>query len=610
MAVTQLAEAAVLRSLTLSELCGGTMASGLSKYRMGAGAFALALPGAAMAQSASPTAPSRDQVNPISTPEVEPPPRLEVEGDIERAPCALADPSYAAIKISFRSADFNNLGPVSAATLRPAYASFIGGEHPISILCDIRDKAATLLRGKGYLAAVQVPVQKIENGAVRFEILYAKLTAVRVMGDAGPDARLLEKYLSRLITNEPFNRLTAERHLLMARDLPGYDVRLTLRPAGTVAGEMVGEVRVNHAPVFADINIQNLASRQTGRFGAQARVQFNGLTGHGDRTSFAAYSTADFQEQQVFQASHDVLIGSHGLRFGGRATYSVARPDLGAIAPDLRGVTYIAGLEASYPIVRSQAFSLSGAGGIELIRQRINSSGAPLSRDNLRIAYARLDGDAVDLKGVGPGGTIGWRFRGAVELRHGLDILHASPDCGKRPAFCRLPGIVAPSLFDADPTATLIRAQADIELRPHRRFTVTFSPRGQYSARPLSAFEQFSAGSYSVGRGFDPGTLVGDSGVGFQTEIRLDSFRLAKRTDIRVQPYAFADHAWTWNKGAAGNPDRLSALGGGARINWPGRMRLDLALAVPVNRIAGETRRRDPRLLATLTTSILPWRFR
>jgi hemolysin activation/secretion protein len=576
------------------------------RHFIGAGVIALALPAQSLAQSASSAAPSRDQIDPLSAPEDAPPARLQVDGDIERAPCALADPAYAAVKITLKAAEFNNLGPVSAEELRPVYASFVGNERPISILCDIRDGAATLLRGKGYLAAVQVPVQKIEDGVVRFEILYARLTAVRVMGEAGPDARLLERHLSRLITNQPFNRIAAERHLLLARDLPGYDVRLSLRPAGTVAGEMVGEVRVNYTPVFADLNLQNLASKQTGRFGGQARVQFNGLTGNGDRTTFAAYSTADFREQQVFQVSHDMLIGSHGLRFGGRATYSLAHPDLGSGSPKLFGRTLIAGLEASYPLRRTQALSLTSAVGIELVDQRIRFAGAPLSDDQLRIAYFRLDGDAVDLKGIGPGGTIGWKIRGQIEARRGLNIFNASRECGPTLALCILPL----SLPDADPTATVLRAAADIELRPHRRFTVHFSPRVQFASRPLSAFEQFSAGNYTIGRGFDPGTLVGDKGFGFQTEVRLDSFRLLPKADIGVQPYAFADHAWVSNKGVAGDPDRLSSVGGGARFTWPGRARLDLVVAVPVNRIGLETKRRDPRILATLTTSFLPWRFR
>ena len=37
---------------------------------------------------------------------------------------------------------------------------------------------------------------------------------------------------------------------------------------------------------------------------------------------------------------------------------------------------------------------------------------------------------------------------------------------------------------------------------------------------PLLAFEEFTAGNYTVGRGYDPATLSGDSGVGVTAELR------------------------------------------------------------------------------------------
>jgi hemolysin activation/secretion protein len=570
--------------------------------------LALAIPGQGFAQTATPTAPTRDQIDPLLPPEPEVRPRLTVEGDIERAPCSLADPAYANIKINFTGAEFNNLGPVSPAELTSVTQPYVGGEHPISIVCDIRDAVATKLRDKGYLAAVQVPVQRIEGGLVKFEVLYAKITTVRVMGYAGLDGKLLEKYLSKLVSDQPFNRLTAERSLLLAQDLPGYDVRLALRPAGTGAGEMVGEVRVKQVPVIADFSIQNLASRSTGRFGGQARIQFNGLTGHGDRTTFAAYTTADFSEQQVYQVGHDMLIGSNGFRIGGRATYALTRPDLGAGTPPVRGRTVFATIEASYPLRRSQAVSISVAGGMELLKQRIRFAGLPLSADRLRIAYARVNGEAVDLKGVGPSGTIGWRLRGSLEARRGLSIFGASPDCIARPAVCGAAGFVPPSLPDGDPTATVVRFSGEAELRTHSRFTVLISPRAQLSSNSLPAFEQFSAGNYTIGRGFDPGALVGDSGVGFQTEIRLDTFRLTPKSTVGVQPYVFADNVWVWNKGIPGDPARMSSVGGGARFTLPGRARLDVYGAAPTHKLPGDLKRRDVRFLMTLTTNILPWR--
>ena len=68
------------------------------------------------------------------------------------------------------------------------------------------------------------------------------------------------------LTKQPvFNRYDAERYLLLASDLPGYTVRLTLRPAGTAPGEVVGDVTVQHTPAYVDFNVQNGGSQRSGR---------------------------------------------------------------------------------------------------------------------------------------------------------------------------------------------------------------------------------------------------------------------------------------------------------------------------------------------------------
>jgi hemolysin activation/secretion protein len=69
--------------------------------------------------------------------------------------------------------------------MRAAWSPFVGSEQPVAVLCEIRDAAATMLRDKGYLAAVQVPTQQIENGVVRMETLYARITAIRARGETG-----------------------------------------------------------------------------------------------------------------------------------------------------------------------------------------------------------------------------------------------------------------------------------------------------------------------------------------------------------------------------------------------------------------------------------------
>lgn len=559
----------------------------------------------AHAQQSNPL-PTRDQLERERTTPPTAPSRLKVEGDIERSSCALADPAYANIRLTLSEAVFNNLGPVDPAELRPAYERYLGQELPLATICEIRDAAATILRAKGYLAAIQVPVQRIESGKVTFEVLFARLTTIRVLGDPGRDAKLLEAYLSQLANGQVFNRLEAERQLLLARDIPGYDVRLSLRPEGTVAGDMVGEVRVVRTPVQADLNIQNMGARQTGRFGGQARVQFNGLTGMGDRTVLSAYSTADFQEQQILQFSHDMLIGGDGFRIGGRATYAWTKPDLGPNTP-VKARTFFASLEASYPFLRTQAASVRGAVGFDYVDQDVFLPQTPISRDHVRVAFARLDFETLDVRGRGPGRTSAWRFAGALEVRKGLSIFDASPDCTKQLAVCINPANIPPSLLDGNPEATLFRFSGVADVKLTRALTLSLQPRAQIATDALLAFEQFSVGNYTVGRGYDPGAIVGDHGVGFAAELRADNIRPFKALPLLAQPFVFVDSAWVWDKGAIGDPYRLTSVGGGLRMNYADRARIDLTLAVPTDTVPGATRRNDVRFLISITTNILPW---
>ena len=89
---------------------------------------------------------------------------MVVEDKTERAPCALGEPRFAAVEVTLTAVTFAGLKIVQADELRPAYDGQLGKPLPISVVCEIRDRAATILRAKGYLAAVQIPPQKIEGG--------------------------------------------------------------------------------------------------------------------------------------------------------------------------------------------------------------------------------------------------------------------------------------------------------------------------------------------------------------------------------------------------------------------------------------------------------------
>jgi hemolysin activation/secretion protein len=162
----------------------------------------------------------------------------------------------------------------------------------------------------------------------------------------------------------------------------------------------------------------------------------------------------------------------------------------------------------------------------------------------------------------------------------------------------------------------VLRASAIAEYRPLPDIAFSLAPRLQVSDDPLFAYEEFSAGNYTVGRGYDPGALVGDSGFGFQSELRYGSGLAQTANALAFQPYAFFDAAWVSNRrdGLDGTQSLFSA-GAGVRAAYGGRARLDLTFAVPLKKLAtGEAvggvaieRRPDPRLLLSFTTRLLPW---
>lgn len=560
------------------------------------------LPANLMAQTTG--APTREEIERGRAPVTEPqrPTRLTVEGDVERAPCPLADPQYANLTVSISAVQFEGLQGLSPELLRPAWESHVGRDMPIAELCEIRDNAATILRREGYLAAVQVPPQRIEKGGtVRFDVLLAKLVAVQVRGDAGRSEKLIAAHLEAIKDRPLFNIYEAERHLLLAGDLPGYDVRLTLRPANAAPGEVIGEVRVTRQQFQVDANIQNYGSRDTGRWGGLARVQINDLTGLGDMTTLSLFNTAEISEQTVLQAGHSFAIGHDGLRLAGDFTYAWTRPDIGI---DLDSDTLIASLAASYPLIRRQSQNLLGTVGFELVDQKVDFGAVTLSEDKLRVLYARVDYDMIDRASLGS--TIGysgaeprWRLGGSVEARHGLSIFGAS-NSGDRI-----------SKLEADPTALVLRAAAYGEFRPIPKITFSLSPRFQYSSDPLLSYEEMSAGNYSFGRGYDPGTIIGDSGIGVQAELRYGSIMPRGANAIALQPFLFFDGGWLWNEDSAFvglDPQKLFSAGGGIRGAWGNRARVDLTLAVPMERAGFLNRRGDARLLLSVTTKLLPWR--
>jgi hemolysin activation/secretion protein len=543
---------------------------------------------------------------------------LTIDGDFERPPCALDRPEFADIRFTVQGARFDGLDRVPSLSLDAAFADYTGRELPVSVLCDIRAEANAILRSAGYLATVEIPEQSLSDGVPDFKVIFGRLTAVRVRGDAGPSEKLVAAYLEKLTTQDVFNTNMAERYLLLADDLPGLNVRLSLRPAaGGAPGDLVGEIAVLRDRGLIDLNVQNLGSEAIGRFGGVLRGEIYDVTGLGDRTSIAVFSTLDFAEQQTLQLGHDFRVGSEGLRIGGQLTLSQTNPSTGLSGFDVEAETVFASIYASYPLVRSRQHSLFLDGGFDLVDQNVDVNDVALTRDRVRVVFARVAGEVADRASVQRVGGYTpfepkFRLRYAVEARHGLGILDASPDCRPNLLGCLFAGAAPPSRIEADPTPLLVRVNADIEYRPVPDIAFVLRNQAQITGDALPAFEEIAAGSFSIGRGYDPGAVLGDSGIMNGLELRYGSLSPQSMTAMALQPYVFSDVAHVWNEDPsrrAANPDRLWSAGGGMRFAWGPGVQGDFLVAVPLVRPDLAADKGDVRFLFTLTARLFPWRF-
>jgi hemolysin activation/secretion protein len=257
---------------------------------------------------------------------------------------------------------------------------------------------------------------------------------------------------------------------------------------------------------------------------------------------------------------------------------------------------------------------MRGSVGMDYVDQDVRLDQIPLTRDRLRVAFARFGIDAISTDFTDPRYSYEeprWRLTTLLELRQGLDIFGSSRFCGTNGLACGA-GHVPTSREEAHSTATVFRFSAYGEYRPIPKLTFALGTRAQYAWDPLLSFEEFSTGNYTVGRGYDPGALLGDRGFGTQAEIRFGSRIPESARKPGVEGYVFWDHAKVLNLDRSlviTGHQSLNSIGGGARVNFD-RFALDAALAVPLNRVGLETHKPDTRFLISLTTRLWPWSFR
>ncbi len=556
---------------------------------------ALSTPLAAWAQAPQPT--PQATAPGTTAPELNPASRLpraarrassDVFAPEPPGPCPLAGSDA---QVTLASVTFNGATAASAEELRPSYAEYIGKTQPVAVLCTIRDRTARILFDKGILARVEIPEQRITGGAFALEVIEAHVVNVRVRGDIGPAQEVIERYVEKLRGMKPFVMDRAQRYLLLASDVPGVTARAAVRPSTSgERGAVDIDVTVTRDPVDALANAQNLGSKVVGRWGALVRGELDSATRYGEATAITVFHTMFSNEQSLVQFTEAARFGSEGLVARGALVYGISHPGETLKVLDLKSESFVGNLELGYPLLRSRLQNVNVSGGFDWIDQTTDVLGTTFNKDQLRVLYARADGDMLTE-------AFNRRFQlaGGVTLRKGISGLGATDT-----------GSALLTRANAKPDAFLVRGIASAETYVAAGFNGTLRLQAQYSGSPLAPFEQLTLGNLSVGRGYDPAAVIGDSGIAASFELRYGSLPLHPL--LSAAPYAFFDAGYVHNNDAAlSGLERgrsLRSIGAGVVFRVANRANLEVTYAHPLDATAPGVRRKDDRLLIQLTASL------
>ena len=551
-------------------------------------------PRAALAQAtvnpaqSGPAQPSREELNPAARIAPAPARDRDLFAQEPPGPCPLRGST---LSFTLKSVDFHGVTALSAEQLRASYADLIGQSVPVSSICDIRDHAATLLFNRGVLARVDIPPQHIADGALHLEVIEAHVVNVRVRGDAGRVQAAVERYLDKLRGMTPFDMRKAQRYLLLASDVPGAQVRAAVRPsANGERGAVDLDITVTSQAADLTANVQNLESQEIGRFGGLLRLDVNSLTTFGDRTSVVGYHTLDTNEQGVIQLLEEARIGGDGLIARGSLVYGETRPG-GALGgpsgPDLKSNSFVAEAELGYPLIRLRRRNLNLAAGFDDIDESTDTGDILAFRDKLRVFYARADGDdRLDIL------SRAVQLSGSFTFRHGVDGLGAST-----------PGSDSLTRPDGKPDGWLVRGSGRAATTLFGAVLLSNQVQAQYSPDALFDYEQIALGDLTIGRGYDPAVVLGDSGLSDATELRYGPVQLHPL--VLAQPYVFYDVGYIHDNGVAVVRNRtLTSAGLGVLFRLADRVNVDLTYAKPFQAPLPGQPRPTPRLLVNLTAAV------
>jgi hemolysin activation/secretion protein len=436
-------------------------------------------------------------------------------------------------EIHFELKDVKIVGSVTipADRFRPLYADLIGKDVTLTNIYDVADGIERIYREAGYpLVRAYVPPQRVKDGIFTIKVVEGFVSTVSVEGVDGKTQDRIRSYLGDVSLERPLRLSSIERGLLLSNDLPGVSATGILRPAPDTPGASDLVISAAQPKFTGGLAADNRGSRFSGIWTITGDAEINSVFFGGDQIMGDVTLSPNSLEQIGGDLRYRTPIGSDGMMGSLIGRYTHGEPGSLLTAFNVHTDSFAFGPRLSYPVIRTRAETLSVDGGFTLqdakVRFGLTPPLGPLSHDKWRV----LDVDVNYLKNDLGGGTFG----ATLDLAQGLDIFGATPDTYKYI-----------SRVNATTSFTKLAGAARYTRPIVGDFSFALSMQGQFAFNRMITGEQVSFGGTQIGRGYDPGAITGDHGIGGSAELRYTT-RISDSFVQTIQPFVFFDAAKTW----------------------------------------------------------------
>jgi len=441
--------------------------------------------------------------------------------------------------------------------LRAMAQPVIGQTVHLNDLIAIAEALEARYHADGYvLTRVFVPTQSVNDGIFQITVVEGYVSAVAVQGGDQNVRDRVEAIVAKATQDRPLKLSTLEAVLLTANKLPGVSATGLLRPSATEQGASELVVSVNQAPLVAGgVAADNMGAASTGRWTMAADASTASPLGDGGLISVNA-STNPVDPHMRYSAGGRYVAPLpffNGMTYTLSALGSHGQP--GGTVSSLSLITNSTafGARVTAPLMVTRAEEISLDGGITVQSSDVKALGETASHDEWRVFDLALTYR-----------NSAWE-NGVTTFT--LDLAQGLPGLGAT-------GTPSEGLHSGVSNFTKVTGQLNRIQALGDKLSAALLVSGQYvNLRPVLG-EEINFGGQLLGRGYDPGSLTGDMGVGGAFELRYDlpaSWVYAES----FQLYGFLDGGEIWDHdGATPTANQIASTGAGVRVTIPGNVML------------------------------------